>query len=162
MKSWRSLIGWPLSTRRNRARETISTNPTRADRSARPLRLRLMFWITIWLAPVAAVSVIQGVDRVTRDIADVRERITEAARASASQEENVVASGEQVLRALANQPQVRDAGPGCSSALSDALRGLVFFTNLVRIDEHGSIVCAAASQTPREKTVATEDWWSRT
>ena len=101
---------------------------------------------------------IQGIDRVQRDAADVRERMTESARANASQEENVFASGEQVLRALANQPQVRDAGPTCAKSLRDALKGLLYFTNFFRVDAQGRILCAAVEPTgPRNVTQL--PWW---
>jgi len=156
MKSWRSSIGWPLSIRRKLATEA-TRNQTSPEFTARPLRLRFLFWITIWLAPVAAISVIQGIDRVQRDVADVRERMIESAHASAAQEESVFASGEQVLRALSNQPQVREPGSDCTKALSDALKGVVYFSNLLRVDAGGTVLCAANS--PSEHNVAAESWW---
>src|SRR5690349_716886 len=103
MKSWHSPTSRPLSIRRTPATQPTPRH-TSPDFTARPLRLRFLFWIPIWLAHVAAISVIQGIDRVQRDVADVHERMIESARASAAQEESVFASGEQVLRALANQP----------------------------------------------------------
>src|SRR5205085_11610522 len=137
----------------------LTSNPTSTDETARPLRLRLLFWITIWLAPVAVISVVQGIDRVERDIADVRERMTESARANASQEENVFASGEQGLRALANQPQVREGGPGCPQDLADALKGLPYFTNIARVDAQGNVVCAAVMPPQTQQNVASQKWW---
>jgi two-component sensor histidine kinase len=160
MKSWRSSIGWPLSIRQKAATEATRSQ-TRSDFSARPLRLRFLFWITIWLAPIAAISVIQGIDRVQRDVIDVRERMIESARASAAQEENVFASGQQVLRALANQPQVRDAGPDCAKALADALKGVVYFSNLFRVDAGGTILCDANSRPENQRNVAAEPWWQQ-
>ena len=102
---------------------------------------------------------VQGVDRIQRDIADVRERMTESARANASQEENVFASGEQVLRALANQPQVREGGPGCPRSLSDALKGLAYFTNIARVDAQGNVICAAVMPPQTQRNVASQQWW---
>jgi two-component sensor histidine kinase len=110
------------------------------------------------LAPVAAISIIQGIDRVERDAADVRDRMIESARANASREENVFASGEQVLRALANQPQVREPSPGCAKALADALKGLLYFTNFYRADAQGKVLCAAVAP-PAPTNFATRQWW---
>jgi hypothetical protein len=95
-----------------------------------------VFWIAIWLAPVAAVSLIQRIDSVERDAANVRERIAESAGANAAQEENVFASGEQFLRTLANQPQIREPWPDCANALEDALNGLQYFTDIVPPSAH--------------------------
>jgi two-component sensor histidine kinase len=160
MKSWHSSIGWPLSIRRKSATEA-TPRQTSPDFTARPLRLRFLFWITIWLAPVAAISVIQGIDRVQRDVADVHERMIESARASAAQGESVFASGEQVLRALANQPQVRDGGSDCTKALADALKGVVYFNNLFRIDARGNVLCAANTAGGIEPNVASQSWWQQ-
>lgn len=132
---------------------------TRAEFSARPLRLRLLFWITIWLAPVAAISVFQGIDRIQRDVSDVRERLFESARANAAQEQTVIASGEQVLRALANEPQVRGPGGDCSKSLAAALRGLVYFTNFYRVDSTGRILCAATPPMAGEDNLSSQNWW---
>jgi two-component sensor histidine kinase len=159
MKSWRSLIGWPQSIRRCPASESTSSR-TPPETSARPLRLRLLFWIAIWLAPVAAISIVQGIDRVERDAADVRERMFESGRANASQEENVFASGEQVLRALANQPQVREPGAGCAKALADGLKGLVYFADFYRVDPHGNILCAAVMPVG-SSSFANQLWWQQ-
>lgn len=132
---------------------------TQAEFTARPLRLRLLFWITIWLAPVAAISVAQGIDRIQRDVADVRERLFESARANAAQEETVIASGEQVLLALANEPAVREPGPACSKSLATALRGLVYFINFYRVDPAGHILCAATPPMAEESNPASQGWW---
>jgi len=113
------------------------------------------------LAPIAAISVIQGIDRVQRDVIDVRERMIESARASAAQEENVFAAGEQVLRALANQPQVRGAAPDCAKALADALKGVVYFSDIFRVDADGKILCAAKTRPENQRNVGAEPWWQQ-
>lgn len=82
-------------------------------------------------------------DRVERDTTNIRERLVQTTRASASSEENLLASAEQITRALANMPIVRHGSPDCDQALSDALRGLSFFTNLARIDANGRVACSA-------------------
>jgi two-component sensor histidine kinase len=65
---------------------------------------------------------------------------------AASNEGNVFASGEQILRLLANIDDVRNITPECSRTLSDALIGVHFLTNLSRIDSRGSVMCSALPQ----------------
>ncbi len=109
----------------------------------RSLRTRLLVAVTVALLPIAIASFLQGLDRVERDTTDIRAQLVQITRASASREENLLASAEQITRALANMPAVRHGGPGCSLALSDALRGPSFFTNLARLDAEGHIICSA-------------------
>ena len=126
----------------------------------RSLRLRLLFWIIIWLMPAAIVSVVQGIDRVQRDISDVNDRLVQTARSSAADAEAVLASGEQVLRALANQPEVRDAGPNCGRAFASAIKGLNYFTNIARIDAKGQVLCSAVPPPPEQEDVSKQPWWA--
>lgn len=102
-----------------------------------------MLIVTVALAPIMVASVIQGMERAHTDTIQVDERLIETAQTAGSSEENMLAAAEQIARALANMPAVRDATPDCSRALSDALKGLSFFTNIARIDDKGHVVCAA-------------------
>ena len=88
----------------------------------------------------------QAFIRANDDTADVHERLVQTALAASTQEENMLAAGEQILRALANIPRVRDASVGCSADLRDTLRGLKFFTNIARIDARGRVACAAINK----------------
>ncbi len=101
----------------------------------------------------------QGVDRVQRDVSDVKDRLVQTARASAADEESILASAEQILRALANQPEVRAATAECSVSLANALKGLKYFTNIARISADGQVVCAAVPPPPELANVATREWW---
>ena len=105
-------------------------------------------------------SVVQGFDRVQRDIDDVRERLIQTARATASNEENVMISGGQVLSALANQPEVRDASPDCGMSLKNALKGVHYLTNIARLDASGNVLCAAYMPPPDQANVAGRPWWA--
>jgi two-component sensor histidine kinase len=62
---------------------------------------------------------------------------------AASREENVLASSEQILHALANIDDVRNTGPECDRVLADVLIGVRFLTNLTRVDRDGKVVCSA-------------------
>ena len=77
--------------------------------------------------------------RDQRDTENISERLLQTTRAAASSEENMLAASEQIMRALANLPAVRDGTAGCDHALSDALRGLVLFTDMARIDRNGRV-----------------------
>ncbi|HEY2069752.1 MAG TPA: sensor histidine kinase [Rhizomicrobium sp.] len=99
--------------------------------------------VTLALLPIVVLSVLQGVDRVRHEIAETRARLSETARAAATPEQNILGSGEQILRALANMGDVRNATADCNLDLADALHGLQFFTNITRLDANGVVVCSA-------------------
>jgi len=78
-----------------------------------------------------------------RDVEQVRQRLVDSARTASTGEENLLSSAEQLLRALANLPDVRYRTDVCNNALRQAMMGLIFFTNIARIDRTGTIVCSA-------------------
>lgn len=161
MKSWRNLISW-LRPKREASSQDGEARETLPETSGWSLRFRFLATIIIALIPVAIVSVVQGIDRFQRDEDDIRERLIQTARASASGEENMLAAAEQILRALANQPDVREvSGSDCDKELADALSGLSFFTNISRIDAGGTIICSALSQ-GKQLNVNGLSWWQAT
>jgi hypothetical protein len=95
---------WPNWTglRRNtaaRPEDGAPQNP-RPDRVGWSLRGRLLFALTIALIPVAAVIVLQGMERARLDTENIRERLIQSAHASATDEQNIVASAEQRYAAM--------------------------------------------------------------
>ena len=158
MKSWRSLITWLRPTPRTPAETNPTTRATVPEAGGRPLRLRLLFWIILSLLPAAALALIQGLDRVSRDVGDARDLLVQTAKATASDAETLIASEEQILRSLSNLPAVREGSPVCSGTLADALKGLSYFTNICRANANGEILCAAV---PPDGTtdVSTRPWW---
>jgi two-component sensor histidine kinase len=160
MKSWRSLITWLRPTPRSPAERipTITTRATPPDAGGRPLRLRLLFWIILSLLPAATLAVVQGFGRVSDDLADVRDLLIQTAKATASDTETLLASEEQILRSLSNLPEVREGNAQCSDALTSAMKGLTYFTNIGRANAEGEILCAAVR--PEGSTdVSTRPWW---
>ena len=140
MISWRNLKTW--------LRRPSGTNPNNEDSgeasgTTLPLRGRLFLTVTIALFPIALVSILQGMERARIDVENVRDRLVQSARVAASDEGNVLTSSEQILRALSNIDAVRKVSADCNNALTDALIGIRFATNLARIDEHGTVVCSA-------------------
>jgi len=93
--------------------------------------------MTLW-------SFVQGMDRATRDVAEVQAQLVASARTASTPAQNLLASADQVARTIANLPAVRDVKPACSQILAAAQHGLMFFTNISRLDASGRIVCAAS------------------
>ena len=112
MRSWRSLTAWPPWTHRSQAKHPTEKE-TPPEVGGRSLRLRLLFWIIIWLMPAAFVSVVQGIDRVQRDFSDVRDVV----RAY-------------WLAAERGEPGVFNVCSGRATAVSDILTGLAAHTPL--------------------------------
>ena len=158
MKSWRSLITWLRPTRRSPVARNHTTKAIPPDTAGRSLRLRLLFWIVLALLPAAALALIQGWDRVSRDLADVRNLLIQTAKATAGDTETLLASEEQILRSLSNLPEVREGTAGCAQALENALKGLTHFTNIGRANAEGEILCAAVPP-PGRTDVSTRPWW---
>lgn len=107
------------------------------------LRQRLQIIITLALLPVAVVSIFQGLARVRIDIADVRERLVQSARSLALDDEDLLAGGDEVLRAVRSLSDVRSVTPNCDSVLADTLIGVRYYSNLSRITANGVVVCSA-------------------
>jgi two-component sensor histidine kinase len=129
---------------RNSAPEPeIASSPDGLERGWTTLRRRLMLIITIALLPIVVVSIFQGVERVQRDVDDVRAQLTQSARASAQDYQSVFTSGEQIMRAMGSLSDVRQMNGNCDGVLADAMIGVSYFSNLARIDSRGTVVCSA-------------------
>ena len=108
-----------------------------------PLRITLLIAVTVALLPIAVVSILQGVERASLDVRQIHASLTFSAGAAASDEETLLASAEQLTRALASLRDVRTASPRCNQVLSDALVGVKYFANISRIDASGKVACSA-------------------
>ena len=159
MRSWRSWIASPPSMNE----PSQSEGPKALLRtSGWSLRLSLLLYVTLALFPIAVASMLQGIDRARHDVEDVRETLSATAREAATPEQNVLAAAGQIVRALSNLPDVREATPRCGQELAESLRGLAFFKNIAREDTNGRIVCSAdpsgigvdASKRPIWKNIA--------
>jgi two-component sensor histidine kinase len=103
---------------------------------------------------MAVWSFVQGMQGAARDTAQVRDLLIATARSASTPEQNVLAAADQVARTVANLPAVRNATPDCDQELAAASRGLMFFTNIGRLDVSGKVVCAAD---PRNIGMLTHD-----
>jgi len=123
------------------------------------LRLRLWLIVSVALLPVVVLSVWQGVERLKLDEADVQDELRQSALVAASDEQNIFSSAEQILRALSNQDDVRTGGPTCAHALSNAVAGLAFFPNIVRVDASGRMLCSALPSVNPDDA-SKQPWWT--
>ena len=108
------------------------------------LRVRLLVIVSVALLPIALVSLLQGIDRVQRDVAEVRSGLIQTARTTAEDHQSILRSGEQILRAVGSLQDVRGMNGNCDGILADALIGVSYYTNLARLDANGTLVCSAA------------------
>ena len=107
------------------------------------LRRRLLLIVTIALLPIVLVSIFQGVERVQRDVDDVRAQLTQSAKSTAENYQSVFNAGEQIMRAVGSIADVRAMTGNCDSILADAMIGVSYFTNLSRVDTNGTLMCSA-------------------
>jgi len=73
----------------------------------------------------------------------VHDRLVQSAQALAADENNLLASAEQIARAVSSVSAVRTIQPNCDDVLKDALVGITYFGNLARIDQNGTVRCSA-------------------
>jgi two-component sensor histidine kinase len=137
VRSWRN---WTSSVRASRPRNGADAA---AAEPGWTLRRRLQLVITIALLPIALVSIFQGFARARLDVSNVRDKLVQSAKATALGDENLIASAEQILRAVGSLPDVRDISGDCDTILADTLVGVRYFSNLSRIDADGRVACSA-------------------
>jgi two-component sensor histidine kinase len=130
---------------RHREVPTLDVDGARAPQNERgwPLRVTLLVAVTVALLPIAIVSILQGIERARLDVAEVHDRLVQSAHAAAIEEQNLLASAEQISRALSNLADVRQMTANCDSVLADALIGVRYFGSMTRIDRTGRVACSA-------------------
>lgn len=136
MKSFRSWIAWHPTM-------AATSDGDGAPRQGWSLRARLLIFVSIALWPIAVVSIFQGIERAGADRSSIRDRMVQSAQALAGDEDDLIASAEQVTRAISNISAVRAATPECGAVLKEALAGITYFSNLMRIDRGGAVACSA-------------------
>ena len=122
-----------------------------APERRRALRPLLFFYLTLALLPIAAVSVVQGIERTRIDTANVHARLIQAARAAASDESDALLSTERLIQIVSGFDEVKRMTTGCNEALGAAFTSSRALLNLTRIDAAGAVVCSAL---PAERNVS--------
>src|SRR5258708_33054147 len=102
VRSWRSWIVLPRTGLRKPNSGSDETKAPRTPDRGRPLRPLLFLYFTLALLPIAAVSIIQGIERARIDTANVHERLIQAARDAAGDENTTLAAVERLGQALAD------------------------------------------------------------
>ncbi|RZA12613.1 MAG: hypothetical protein EOP93_21630, partial [Lysobacteraceae bacterium] len=148
VKLWRNLISSALAGPKRWEKSAQSSAAgsdtlTPAPDAGWTLRQRMQVIVTLALLPVVLVSIFQGVARARMDIANVHDRLVQSARTVATSDENLLASAEQVLRAVGSLSDVRGMQGNCDGVLADTLIGVRYFSNLTRMDAKGNVVCSA-------------------
>ena len=98
-------------------------------------------------------SILQGIERARIDTENVHERLINAARDAASDENATLASAERLLRTISGFDEVRRMTRGCDYALGIAFSSSRNIANLARLDSKGRVVCAVLP-TARNRIVA--------
>lgn len=110
------------------------------------------------LLPFVVVSVVQGFETYnnTRDLAI--SQLNASTKAVAERQRDPFVIAQHLLMSLADNPEVRQNGLGCTQALASGLRSYTPSVNFVRADATGAVRCSVL---PFESgaTLATEDWW---
>jgi len=135
----KSCLNWIASRRITAATSAGDDTP----RQGWSLRARLLVFVSIALWPIAVVSIFQGIERADADRSSIRDRMVQSAQALAGDEDDLLASAEQITRAISNISAVHEVKPECGSILKEALVGITYFSNLMRIDRNGAVVCSA-------------------
>lgn len=142
MRSWRSWIGSLRTVPRRSSNGSAGIKAREPDRR-RALRPQLFFYLTLALLPIAAVSVVQGIERARIDTANVHARLLQAAHDAATDENETLASAERLIEIVSGFDEVKRMTSGCDEALAAAFGTSRLVANLVRTDASGVIVCSA-------------------
>jgi two-component sensor histidine kinase len=99
--------------------------------------------LTLALLPIAAVSIVQGIERARIDTANVHERLIQAAGDAATDENSTLLAAERLMQIVAGFDEVRRMTRGCDYALAVAFSSSRNVSNLARVDAKGNVVCSA-------------------
>lgn len=120
------------------------------------VRRRLLLVALLAIAPVATLSMVQGLMHLKGAEEEARQRLLQLAVSAASSQANIIASAESVLQAMRTVEAVRTAGDGCQATLYGATLSLPFVSNMGVLDKDGNVVCSAI---PAPASIADEPWW---
>ncbi len=124
----------------------------------RSLRASLITAVIWALLPALALGLAHGLMKLSRDERDAQRQLQQSALATATEERNVIAGAEHLLRSLALQTEVQNGGEDCTRVLAEAISDLPYYTNIARVDRSGKILCAAIPP-PDEWSIAQSKWW---
>ncbi len=118
------------------------------------IRARLALVLSLVLAPVLVLSVVQSVLIFRREASDQRAALVGASERSAASVSARIASAGVLLRSLAPE----SLGPGCAVRLADIRDRIPGYANLIRFQTDGAVQCAA-SPSPEDPGRASRPWF---
>jgi two-component sensor histidine kinase len=122
------------------------------------IRVRLGIALSLALAPVLALSVVQAGLNYRLETRDRRADLVAAAERSAANVRARILSGEILLQTLAPS----SAGEQCGGRLGEVRKRLTGYDNVIRFDADGRVACAAAgapAPTPADPQRASRSWF---
>lgn len=112
------------------------------------LRLRVALLVLLVLLPALALLLYMGNElRETRS-AEVERNALRLARIAAVEEDRLIEGARQLLIALAQLPEVREAQPGCDAVLANLLTRLPQYTNIGAARPDGEVYCSGLNRGP--------------
>jgi two-component sensor histidine kinase len=109
---------------------------------ARSLRLQIILLLCFAMGPTAALGIWQAFGAYERQTTVIRESLARDAAVAVRDQEQLILGAEKLLTAIAKQEAVRDiVMPACSETMKAALRDMPSYTNMMRLDASGQIVC---------------------
>jgi two-component sensor histidine kinase len=126
--------------------------------SGRTLNQRLIFAVCVALAPIALLSITQGMRSYEVGQRLMKERLVSSALATAAVQREPIVEAQRVLEMLARDPAVRDMTATCSDDLRDMLRDNRQIVNYIRSDAAGRVRCSAIPSS-EEVSFRGESWW---
>ena len=107
------------------------------------LRGRLLIMVAAALAPAVALAVLQANMSYQRERANIYDQLTLAARSAANEHAKVFVGAETSLSLLTNQSELFAGPQVCRTALRLALTNLREYSNIIRLDSKGRVICSA-------------------
>lgn len=129
---------------RHRQRNAIFAQVAEKPRSMfDSVRRRLVLVVLLAMAPIAVLNFAQSIVQLSGAEEEARQHLLKRAIAAAGTQESVFASAENVLYALKNVEEVRNAGASCQATLRGATLSLPFAANIGVLDASGRVLCSA-------------------
>lgn len=110
------------------------------------LRIRLMGWIALALAPIFALVAIQALVKVRETQAEGETALVSTTRLFAHDQSNLIAGVRDLMELVREVPAVNDNTPGCSLFLASVRDSADALTNIAIVDTDGHLYCSAMGE----------------
>jgi len=124
------------------------------------VRQSLLKLLALALVPLVVLGVARSTMQIVRNQAVVEARLSEGALETAFAQAEIIRTARVVLRLLADQADVRGAGPACDLQLAKVKRSFAAFSNLSRLGADAEFACSSAPAGPLASSPVPA-WWPR-